>query len=84
MKVFYVTHMYELAQRFYENDRADALFLRAERLPDGTRTFRLREGEPLETSYGVDVYRKIFGEDNEPLQRESEFARYSGSLQGQQ
>lgn len=84
VKVFYVTHMYELAQRFYENDRADALFLRAERLPDGTRTFRLREGEPLETSYGVDVYRKIFGEDNEPLQRESEFARYSGSLQGQQ
>ncbi|MCS6828493.1 MAG: DNA mismatch repair protein MutS [Caldilinea sp.] len=84
VKVAYVTHMYELAHHFWEHKCANALFLRAERLPDGTRTFRLQEGEPLETSYGVDVYRRIFGEDNEPLQQESEFARYSGSLQGQQ
>jgi len=63
VKVFYVTHLYELARRFYEKPGADALFLRAERLPDGTRTFKLREGEPLETSYGVDVYHKIFGAD---------------------
>jgi hypothetical protein len=37
-----------------------ALFLRAERLPDGRRTFRLVEGEPLPTSYGQDSYRRIF------------------------
>ncbi len=36
-------------------------FLRAERLPDGTRTFRLREGRPLETGFGIDLYRRIFG-----------------------
>jgi hypothetical protein len=34
--------------------------LRAERLPDGRRTFRLIEGEPLPTSHGVDLYRRIF------------------------
>ena len=38
-----------------------ALFLRAERLADGRRTFRLVEGEPLPTSYGEDLYRRIFG-----------------------
>jgi hypothetical protein len=34
--------------------------LRAERQSDGSRTFKLIEGEPLETSYGEDLYKKIF------------------------
>ena len=40
---------------------ATALFLRAERTADGRRTFRLVAGEPLPTSYGQDLCRKIFG-----------------------
>ena len=39
-----------------------ALFLRAQREPDGRRTFKLLEGEPLPTSYGEDSYRRIFGD----------------------
>lgn len=63
VKVFYVTHMFDLAQGFYR-DRLDSfLFLRAERLDDGTRTFRLLEGEPLPTSFGKDLYRRIFEPD---------------------
>lgn len=65
IKVCYVTHLYDLARGLYDEDRADALFLRAERRPDGTRTFRLPEGEPLSTSYGADSYRRIFGADVE-------------------
>ena len=61
LKVFFVTHMYELAHRFHADGREDALFLRAERLADGGRTFRLPEGEPLPTSYGADSYRRVFG-----------------------
>ncbi len=61
IRIFYVTHLYDLAQGLYLADRERALFLRAERLPDGRRTFRLIEGEPLPTSYGVDLYRRIFG-----------------------
>ena len=61
VKVFYVTHMFDLAHGFWVDREANALFLRAERLPDGTRTFRLEQGEPLPTSYGVDVYRRVFG-----------------------
>ncbi len=40
----------------------DVLFLRTERLPDGTRTFKLEQGEPLPTSFSQDVYRRVFGE----------------------
>ncbi len=61
IKVFYVTHLFDLAQGFYLAKSDAVLFLRAERLPDGRRTFRLVEGEPLPTSYGEDLYRRIFG-----------------------
>jgi MutS domain V len=61
VKVFYVTHMYDLARGFYAEHLPSALFLRAERLGDGARTYRLVEGEPLPTSYGEDLYRAVFG-----------------------
>jgi len=61
IKVIYVTHLFDLAQGFYLAKMDAALFLRAERLADGRRTFRLVEDEPLPTSYGEDLYRRIFG-----------------------
>jgi hypothetical protein len=61
VKVFYVTHLFDLAHGFYRQGLSTALFLRAERQPDGKRTFRLLEGKPLPTSYGPDSYRRIFG-----------------------
>jgi DNA mismatch repair ATPase MutS len=60
IKVFYVTHMFDLAQSFHLSKMGATLFLRAERLPDGQRTFRLVEGEPLPTSFGQDLYERIF------------------------
>jgi len=61
IRVFVVTHMYDLAHGFHAEQLPGALFLRAGRQPDGQRTFRLTEGEPLPTSYGQDSYRRIFG-----------------------
>jgi DNA mismatch repair ATPase MutS len=61
VKVFYVTHLFDLAQGFHRAKTDSALFLRAERLADGRRTFRLAEGEPLPTSHAEDLYRRIFG-----------------------
>ncbi|HUL41888.1 MAG TPA: DNA mismatch repair protein MutS [Burkholderiales bacterium] len=61
IKVFFVTHFFDLARGFYLQKMDTALFLRAERQSDGRRTFRLIEGEPLPTSYGEDLYRQIFG-----------------------
>jgi hypothetical protein len=64
--VFFVTHLFDLAQGFYLQELPTALFLRAERQPDGRRTFRLIEGEPLPTSYGEDSYRRVFGAAPDP------------------
>ena len=61
IRVFFVTHLFDLADGLYRRALDSALFLRAERQPDGRRTFRLVEGEPLPTSYGEDSYRRIFG-----------------------
>lgn len=61
VKVLFVTHMFDLADGFSGRGLDSALFLRAERGSDGARPFKLREGEPLPTSYGEDSYRKIFG-----------------------
>jgi hypothetical protein len=58
---FFVTHVYEFARSLFAEKREDAMFLRAERQADGKRTFRLLEGEPLQTSYGEDRYNRIRG-----------------------
>jgi DNA mismatch repair ATPase MutS len=60
IKVVFVTHQYEFAHGMLEQHASDAIFLRAERLPDGTRTFKLIEGDPLQTSYGKDLYDDVF------------------------
>jgi len=60
VKVFFVTHLYHFAHCAFEQKLDSATFLRAERRPDGTRPFKLVEGEPLQTSYGEDLYRAIF------------------------
>lgn len=62
-KAFYVTHLYPFAQGLHEAGVGGAALLRAEREPDGTRTFRIVPGTPLETSYGEDLYQTIFEGD---------------------
>lgn len=64
IKVFFVTHLYELAHGFYEQKLENAIFLRAERQADGKRTFKLSEGKPLQTSFGEDLYCRIFSNSN--------------------
>ena len=61
-KIFFVTHLNEFARGLWEDKLDSALFLRAERQPDGRRTFKLHPGEPLQTSFGVDLYEEIFGD----------------------
>jgi hypothetical protein len=68
VRVFYVTHLYELADGFYKAGKANALFLRAGRQAGGARTFKLTEGKPLPTSFGEDLYVNIFGTDGGDLE----------------
>jgi hypothetical protein len=65
VKVFFVTHHYELARGYYDRKMQNALFLRADRTSGGRRTFKLTEGRPLRTSYGQDLYDRIFGESGQ-------------------
>ena len=66
--VVFVTHMFDLADGFHRQNLDTALFLRAERRPDGERPYKLSPGAPLPTSYGEDSYRKIFGASVETAQ----------------
>jgi DNA mismatch repair ATPase MutS len=66
IKIFFVTHLYAFAHGFAGEKMENAMFLRAERQADGQRTFKLVEGEPLQTSFGEDLYNMIFGGAEEP------------------
>ena len=63
IKVFFVTHFFDLASSFLNSHDDSVLFLRAARESDGSRSYRLIEGEPLPTVYGIDIYRDVFGSD---------------------
>jgi hypothetical protein len=71
IKICFVTHLYEFAQRLHAGEIRSAIFLRAERRADGTRTFRVLEGEPMQTSYGKDLYDIVFATDRPANRRVS-------------
>ena len=58
VEVVSVSHLHMFAASF--RGREGVQYLRAERLDSGQRTFRLLPGEPEETAYGEDIYRRIF------------------------
>jgi len=60
VKVVFVTHFYELPRHFSAPARGKVLFLTAERGEDGSRTHRIRPGQPSRTAYGPDLYARIF------------------------
>ena len=65
IRIVFVTHLYDLAESCFARNAGGTLFLRAQRQPDGSRTFRLTEGEPLYTSYGEDLYIQVFAQQYE-------------------
>lgn len=59
VRVAFVTHLLELAGELAREP--GVVSLRAERLGDGERTYRMLEGLPETTSHARDVYEEIFG-----------------------
>lgn len=61
--VITVTHLLSFAQRVYDEENvredSDTLFLSAERLPDGQRTYKIIAHKPELTSFGLDLYDSI-------------------------
>ncbi|MBF6150019.1 MutS-related protein [Nocardia nova] len=62
VKVVLVTHLYDFVRQRYATGRDTDLFLRAQRAPDGRRTYRVAAGAPEATSHGADIYARIFGD----------------------
>jgi hypothetical protein len=52
--------MYSFAEKFLEKNSENTIFLRAERDEAGKRSYKIKEGVPLKTSFGEDIYKKIF------------------------
>ncbi|MHB1526200.1 MAG: MutS-related protein [Candidatus Dormibacteria bacterium] len=61
LRLFFVTHFFDLADSFREVLPEKVLLLRAERRADGQRSYKLIPGDPLPTGYGEDLYRRVFG-----------------------
>jgi DNA mismatch repair ATPase MutS len=59
-KIVFVSHLYDFAHGFYERSLDSTMFLRADQLKDGRRTLKMVEGEPLQTSFGRDLYEQLF------------------------
>ena len=61
VKVLTVTHLLSFAQKMYDEASAGqgVEFFSAQRLPDGSRTFKMIQHEPELTSFGLDLYEKI-------------------------
>lgn len=60
IKVFFVTHMYELSNTIYNKYKDTAVFLFAARFDDGTRDYHLRKELPQKSSYAMDLYNNLF------------------------
>jgi len=63
VKVLTVTHLLAFAKKMYDRHLSETAFLIAQRRGDGTRTFRMIPGEPELTSFGLDLYDELIGDD---------------------
>ncbi|HTU05323.1 MAG TPA: hypothetical protein VMG13_07175 [Trebonia sp.] len=61
VRVLFVTHRFEFAERCHRQHAGLAVFLRAEREPGGRRNYKLAVKEPLPTSFGEDLYHQLGG-----------------------
>ena len=76
VRVLLVTHLFELAQSLHDETLDTALRLQADRRDGGHRTFRIVPAHPFPTSYGTDLYEKIFARSRTTRPRCSPAQRY--------
>lgn len=59
IRLFFVTHFYSLVNYFYEKHTKVAI-LQAQRNEDGSRSYKLVQGEPNKSSFANDIYEQLF------------------------
>lgn len=63
--VFFVTHIYAYAKKAYNENYSRTTFLQTERNDRNERTYRIIEGAPSTTGYGMEIYNRIIGTKKE-------------------
>lgn len=63
VRIVTVTHLLSFAQRVYEEKQSGVAFLSAQRLSDGTRTYKILPHAPEMTSFGLELYDEILSSD---------------------
>lgn len=63
VRIITVTHLLSFAQRVYEEKQSGVAFLSAQRLSDGTRTYKILPHAPEMTSFGLELYDEILSSD---------------------
>ncbi|MBO4695794.1 MAG: hypothetical protein J5643_00775 [Lachnospiraceae bacterium] len=59
--VFFVTHIYAFAKKAFAEKYPRTKFFETEQNERNERTFRIIEGEPTQTGYAMELYRKTIG-----------------------
>ncbi len=72
IRVAFVTHLFHFSTWAQGHFGQDGLYLRAIREANGRRSFELKEGDALPTSFGRDLYREVFETQNRN-RRENEY-----------
>ena len=62
VKVIFVTHLFEFSNLMFAENLPGAVYLRAGRTDDGSRTFSSKMGIPLLTSFGEDIFTSVLGD----------------------
>jgi DNA mismatch repair ATPase MutS len=63
IKVLCVTHLFEFSDFMYAQNLSRAVYVRAERTDGGSRTFSVKIGRPLLTSFGEDIFKSVIGDN---------------------
>lgn len=59
----FVTHLYEYAHMLYNKKSDNIVFYRASRNNDGSRSYKILEGEPIKSSYALDLYHQLLSQE---------------------
>lgn len=60
--VLFVTHLYGYAMEVFEQNAGDTLFLLAQRSREGNNNYRMLEGPPFKTAYGLTLFHEVMGD----------------------
>lgn len=69
-QIFYVTHLSHFSSEMLKNEKSISHFLMAERTESQSRSFKIINNDPQDTSFGMDIYNEVFVSDFEETSKQ--------------